>query len=137
MVSTEQKPFRLIVMRINQELPKGFLRGLLADKTLSTKQVFAAEFNARDVLALCNLCDHPSADLIQRRASLNEARAAIRLSDPRKNAALAMAKTRAGIDKSSSDFWNSKRTAKAQAVDPEETGSELNQRGIAYWYFMQ
>ena len=96
-------------MNTDQKFPSGFLRGLLTDKTLSTKQLFAAEFNARDVLALCNLCQHPAADLINRRVSMNDARAAIRKGQELKNAKALQAAANKSMDQLGRDFWKAKK----------------------------
>lgn len=97
-------------MKSNQtpDLPKGFLHSVMADKSLSLAQVKETIQNAREVHALCHLTRFPDGELLNRRATLEQARAAIRAGEPRKNAAIALTKTRAAIDTFALDFWGKK-----------------------------
>ena len=122
---------------MKQDLPRGFLTGLLADKSISLEMVNGAISNANEVLALCNLCKHPAAELIHRRATMEQARAAIRAGEPRKNAAAALAKTRAAVNTLANGYWADKRPANSQAPDPDESDTELNRRAFEYWYQLQ
>lgn len=90
-------------------LPKIFLASVLGDKSLSLSQVKETIQNAREVHALCHLTGFPATELINRRATMNEARAVIRDGEPRKNAAIALAKTHAALDTFASGFWAAKR----------------------------
>ena len=122
---------------MNQDLPRGFLASVVADKSLSLAQVKETIKNAREVHALCHLTGFPAGELLNRRATMEQARAAIRAGEPRKNAAAALAKTRAAVDTFANGYWADKRPANSQAPDPDESDTELNRRAFEYWYQLQ
>ena len=101
------------------ELPRGFLRGLLADRSMTVPQIESAVKNAHEVRALCAVTGHPAAELIHRRATMAQARAAISAATSANAPRRAMAAAHASIKKFAADFWAGKNSTEA---DDEERG---------------